>query len=166
MLGVGAILAILEHALPGLRWTRWLNIVSGGALLGLAYLSVGSPSPEVEMLSLDLLSAIALGWVVYQAAKGLPRWLGVCLEFAPVLYVGGISYGLYVCHPVLIDFISPRVAPRLGGGGAFAVSLAGALVVTSLSYYLFERPLNNLKDRVTIDRRLTRAGAPRESIDG
>ncbi len=73
------------------------------------------------------------------------------LEWAPLKYLGKISYGLYVYHFPVIWF-SGRIRD-LGVTGAYAqpltalIAFAGTLLIASLSYYLIEKPFLALKDR-------------------
>ncbi|MCG2841186.1 acyltransferase [Sandaracinobacter sp. RS1-74] len=66
------------------------------------------------------------------------------LDSAPLVWVGQISYGLYMWH--LLAFV---VAKRIVGAewtGAIAGFIL-SFVIAALSWYLFEKPLLKLKDR-------------------
>jgi len=73
------------------------------------------------------------------------------LDWAPMQYLGKISYGLYVYHLPVIWFASRVRDLGLPEPVAKAVTALIAFVITllvaSASYYLMERPLLNLKDR-------------------
>jgi peptidoglycan/LPS O-acetylase OafA/YrhL len=73
---------------------------------------------------------------------------------APLIYLGKISYGLYLFHDFFISLLCapPRVWPRilnfenhkqLGIPLAFALTVAAA----ALSYHFFERPILKFKER-------------------
>lgn len=77
------------------------------------------------------------------------------LQHPMMQYVGKISYGLYVYHfPIIFSllllrpkyktFISPGVEPVF----LFLTALALTVLVASLSYRLFEKPINDQKDRL------------------
>ena len=71
------------------------------------------------------------------------------LESAPLVFVGRISYGLYLFHaPVIACFGEDSLGwGHLGTTAlAFVLSLAAAL----LSFYLVERPFLRLKDRLGV----------------
>jgi len=73
------------------------------------------------------------------------------LEWAPIRYLGKISYGLYVYHHPIIWFAfdiqefgidRTYVKPI-----ATVIAFVGTLMIASLSYYILEKPLLKLKDR-------------------
>jgi peptidoglycan/LPS O-acetylase OafA/YrhL len=73
------------------------------------------------------------------------------LEWAPLRYLGKISYGLYIYHFPIIwlvsqipDFgVSEKFIPPL----IFILSFIGTVVVASLSYFVLEKPFLKLKER-------------------
>lgn len=73
------------------------------------------------------------------------------LDWAPLQYLGRISYGLYVYHFPVIWFagrirdlgVSEKNAPLL----ILILSFAGTVAIASLSYFILERPFLKLKDR-------------------
>jgi len=73
------------------------------------------------------------------------------LEMPWLRYLGKISYGMYVYHLPLIWFAERFLEERLQGEMTIwiriAVSLFATILIASLSYYLLERPILNLKDR-------------------
>jgi peptidoglycan/LPS O-acetylase OafA/YrhL len=73
------------------------------------------------------------------------------LEMPWLRYLGKISYGMYVYHVGLIWFVVRLLEERLQGEMAVwikaAVALAATILVATLSYYLLEKPILNLKDR-------------------
>ena len=81
---------------------------------------------------------------------GVDGIVGRVLAARPVMYVGKISYGLYVYHPFMPDVCrwmlrhwAPNVAlpwPVIGGA-----SMVLTFVVAALSWRFVERPFNDLK---------------------
>jgi peptidoglycan/LPS O-acetylase OafA/YrhL len=73
------------------------------------------------------------------------------LETAPLRYLGKISYGLYIYHfPMLWFVIRIRDIPGYAGTSHFQFDLlafVGTILIASLSYYLLEKPLIQMKDR-------------------
>ncbi len=73
------------------------------------------------------------------------------LSWAPLVWVGTISYGVYVWHEA-----APTVIWHLGllpfgnGWRMIGLKLACGLGVAALTWYGFERPINRLKDRASV----------------
>jgi peptidoglycan/LPS O-acetylase OafA/YrhL len=142
-LGLGAGLALL------LRANGRINIRSAPWMLAAGLMIVAELLPRQTMIMQIALDAIVpLGWhmlfvaVVYGAAVGFNGWAGRILTVQPVLYVGMISYGIYVFHLLVPDFVkllNIPIKPR-------AVSyIAVTLLCATISWYALERPLNSLK---------------------
>ena len=131
---IAAASVILGSALFA-RKQQWIE--GGGvywcfALLGYALLSRG------------ILTAIIFG---KQAWLSWPRTL---LEWAPMRYIGRISYGLYIYHYLVLFALG--LAPHLvAATGAEGVRVAAAIIITLLvaivSYELLEKPLLRLRPR-------------------
>lgn len=94
------------------------------------------------------------GWTAIQIAivvlllrplmsdRGLLRG---ALEFRPLVWVGRISYGLYLWHlPIFSQLGSLKVQTSI----RIIVMFMAAIAVTSLSYYLLERPFLRFKSRL------------------
>lgn len=73
------------------------------------------------------------------------------LEMPWLRYLGKISYGMYVYHLALIWFTWILLEERLTGDMArwikIGISLSATILVSTLSYYLLEKPVLNLKER-------------------
>jgi peptidoglycan/LPS O-acetylase OafA/YrhL len=68
----------------------------------------------------------------------------------PVQLLGEISYGIFLWHLLVLETVVRVLHQRLFTGSwltVFAISLAGSVVVASLSYVVVERPALRLKDR-------------------
>jgi len=63
------------------------------------------------------------------------------------MYLGTISYGVYLWHKVWIDFLKPDdPKAKYAFGTMLLVVMALTIVSATLSYYLLERPIMALKD--------------------
>ncbi|RWG08391.1 MAG: acyltransferase, partial [Mesorhizobium sp.] len=76
--------------------------------------------------------------------------LGKLAELPPLLFLGRISYGVYLYHPILLAYAvkaQPWIPLNVSeqGPGRFVVAGAATLLAASLSWALFEKPLNGLK---------------------
>ena len=99
-------------------------------------------------------AALLTGRVVLRASTGFRGPIGKLLEIKPLIYLGTISYGIYVYHnfipylmyktlglPSIADLLKLPYARPLDSlleGGI-------AIFVAALSWHFFERPINNLK---------------------
>lgn len=139
----GAILALLFHhwrELP--QWTRWF--LNPYLLLPLALIACHPQFVEANYLR-PYLAAGLVGATLYWPTPTTRAVLGL----RPLVYVAGISYALYIVHPL--------VAWSWLGSGAndmtvylkrpllFAVTFA----IAHLSTYYFEKPITDLGKRVT-----------------
>ena len=101
---------------------------------------------ELEYVALIL----AFAWLIAKATPDCRGVLGTLLALPPLVYLGRISYGVYLLHnfshiPVRLaaDFLH---VPALHAGAiGTLLQLAATLVAASLSWRFFESPLNSLK---------------------
>ncbi len=85
-----------------------------------------------------LLFSIFSVWLIAKASIGFNGWFGRFLQNRVVIYLGKITYGLYVYH----YFISWAF------DGNYKILYPFVTVtIASISWFLFERPINNLKER-------------------
>jgi peptidoglycan/LPS O-acetylase OafA/YrhL len=161
-LGLGAYLAMTIE--PELAPTPGLYRIGApafwaGALLLLASLVTSSAGGGrlLRFAAYDLGVALVAVWLVAQASAGFGRAAGMVLEFAPLRYLGTISYGIYLYHLMLPD-LALRVTGRLGhadllqplGDQTLPYLLfysALTIAVAAVSWHCFEGPINRLKDR-------------------
>jgi len=94
---------------------------------------------------------IFYGAVVARASLGIGGVPGKLLNFRPLLYLGKISYGLYVFH-YFAPMVVAHCAKSLGWETAlhqtsFAIPAYAAFTLTAAaaSWHLYERPINGLK---------------------
>jgi peptidoglycan/LPS O-acetylase OafA/YrhL len=158
-LGLGALLALRQGKAQG--W--WLPA-------GVSLFAACQVFRQVEALGWvvvtfeDLGLALACGWVVARAAEGRA---GRVLSLRPLLYLGTISYGLYVFHnfmpPLLADIRIPFAVRPI----RFLLLCGVTVVAASLSWYLFERPLGRLKRHFSeeVVRHDLISGGAREVVD-
>jgi peptidoglycan/LPS O-acetylase OafA/YrhL len=89
-----------------------------------------------------LLMALATAAVIAAAVSHQRGPVARLLSFAPLVFIGRISYGLYLWHyPLFIWLNSARTG--LTGSGLLALRLGVSLVVAIASFYLVERPIRH-----------------------
>jgi peptidoglycan/LPS O-acetylase OafA/YrhL len=151
LLGLGIATAIIERKGRFLgvdaRILRWLGLV--GAAFFVLYVRrfyLGRPGVGIAYATFG---PLALG--VATAALVLTLWqrpdwlLSRLLALRPFAYFGQISYGLYLFHPNCLGWTG-----RYFGHHTLVNAGAGLLVtlgVAMLSWHVFEKPINNLKNR-------------------
>ncbi len=101
-------------------------------------------------------------WAIGTAARGFRGPIGWFLTFPPVVYLGRISYGVYVLHlmvPELLLWLFPHVFTD-GRGNKLPrewwqlwTYSAVSVVLASLSWHLYEAPINRLKRYFEYDKR-------------
>lgn len=155
----GALLACvwnpsMNHGAVG-RWRgvgRWVPIaVSGGILLVARVTTTSSPWVYSGALSL-----FALGSMVLVMGAVQPGPLQRLLECKPLVWIGLVSYGLYLYHWPIFVWMSPE-RTGLGGVILFAARLAVTGLVTVVSYRLLETPIR--RRRRLISSRSVRSAA-------
>jgi peptidoglycan/LPS O-acetylase OafA/YrhL len=163
----GALLACCWHdpALDGVRRAVVRAGVAVGAPFVLLYPALGPAREGTAAHGLAVmfhltLAAVAAFAVVDGAGRGFGGTTGRVLGAAPLRYLGRISYGVYVQHTfVRTLLLGVGALPGLAPLGAWLratsqhplrwapFATATVLLTATASWYLFERPINVLKDR-------------------
>ena len=155
LLCFGALLACLrrEGALQaGSNALRRLGMLAFFALAGYLVLWFAFRDTLAHAMLGRSLTALFFGALVASAANGLGGAVGATLASAPVVWLGMISYGLYIWHPFVpraylaaVDALG--LDPEVFGVHYVRYPLLAALLlfVTSASYYLLERPIRALR---------------------
>lgn len=172
-LAMGSLLAIAVHSRRLSSDPERLEMFAPGVLAN-GSLAIGLPSiaiyvwlnytmafPEIMIVLRNLACALVFVWVVWRASTGFGGWVGRALSSAPLVYLGRISYGLYLYHFFLINPIRRAVArwlPSFGPQSWLEVGLlvAASLGVASVSWFLLEKPINTLKRYLPYDARTAR----------
>jgi len=119
---------------------------------------VSPQSPGYSPIASVLVSTLC-AWIVWRARQGLGGISGRLLSHGAVVYVGRISYGVYLYHvivPGLSDAMGIQRLPlvwRLFEAGSlhgFIVHCAIVIALAGLSFRYFEMPLRNLATPGTI----------------
>ena len=147
---LGALIAIWRKSGAALPVTRgWLGVVCGLAALGCyiaARLVRFGPFGGPWVAVIETLENVFLGWLLLRTAMGW-RGFGAWLFENPVLvFLGKISYGLYVFHVLVHVAIGPWLDHHglpLGNHVVVrsAILMALSIGFAALSYYYVEQPL-------------------------
>jgi peptidoglycan/LPS O-acetylase OafA/YrhL len=136
-LALGSLLCIAERE----QWN--MSSCSGQAAILLLAMAVvltkmRSPIPWIEDALCPAIVGLAATITVWRARKGFSGWFGVVLAWPPIVYLGRISYGIYLYHmvtPELVKFMP--FLRQFGFGGHLVLTIA----LAALSFHLMERPL-------------------------
>jgi peptidoglycan/LPS O-acetylase OafA/YrhL len=155
---LGALLALRKDQKD--RQSQPYPFGKAGLLLGFAALAVFvllrsmNQAWIIQYAIFDVGAALIAGWVVSGASIGFRGLTGRLLEMKPLVYVGTISYGIYVYHyfiPYLMhkSLGVPSIAEVIARPYAWPLDslLKGGITISvaALSWHFFERPINNLK---------------------
>jgi peptidoglycan/LPS O-acetylase OafA/YrhL len=153
-LGMGALVAVWSRMAVADAIGRWYLLRRAGtvAVAGLVGLRLAAAGGFGLPANLEqTLYAVAFAWLIAAAQSGVTGKIGRLLSWPPLVWLGVISYGVYVYH---------MFAPRIVGAGLRAVAapevlqagtplfLASALLtlaVANVSWLLLERPLLALR---------------------
>ena len=164
-LAVGALLALCSD-LEADRGAQRLRAVldrfalpAGLALyLGSLALQHRLPASHIGVTLAPLGEALVFCWLIGRASRGFGGITGRVLELRPLVYVGVISYGIYVFHllvPLLVEDLAGilGISYRDTGFVHFAAASALTVAIAALSWRFFEAPINGLKRHFPMPRR-------------
>jgi peptidoglycan/LPS O-acetylase OafA/YrhL len=102
---------------------------------------------DVYHLLIHLVLMLFLVSVIFSRDK----LMDAILNFKPVVYIGRISYGMYIFHMAVFNAVKMLIMPTLPGNGFAVISVTFVLTIfiALASYYLYEKPIMSLKHRLT-----------------
>jgi peptidoglycan/LPS O-acetylase OafA/YrhL len=103
------------------------------------------------MVLIDISASIVFAFLIFWAMQDRQSIFGKILAFRPLVYIGKISYGIYVYHafmtPLMIwswtEFNFPPIPPH--SILQPLVTTLMTIIVASISWYLIELPIGRLK---------------------
>jgi len=142
----GVALAALTSRFGPVRSRGWRAALEvAGCLsvvvLGVAWARLPGSSPTLYrggLLLCSVAAAVAIAAAI-QPTRGPVAWAA---SFKPLVWLGLISYGVYLYHWPIFVWLSPE-RTGLGGWSLFAVRLAVTLAVAVASYVVIEQPIRH-----------------------
>ncbi len=156
-LAMGGLIAIAQreapHWLKG-RWVGWLTAICGATFVLVCLFFTVTPWSAM-MRTIGFSAAdLAFAGVVVLLISSRHRWLLSICRWRWLVWLGTISYGLYLLHIPALTVTRRWITPWLGitpeGSLQLFVSMAVAIAAASLSWILFESQILRLKDRFTV----------------
>ena len=137
---VGCLLAYLVHrglaVHAAIRWTAWVPLVLMGVMMATV-----SDMTGFYYRGGSLVFCLVVAWLLLALGAGPPGGGPTrLLSWAPLAWIGLISYGIYLWHWPLILWLTPTTT-GLDGGALALLRLGATLAVATASYYLVERPI-------------------------
>ena len=141
-------------AFAGLAALRW----DTGGVLGIVQ-ALARPQPVAELLAELVLTAALMGLLVAPAVFGGGGLPGRVLAAAPLAWLGVVSYGVYLWHLTIAEWLAlPAVPQHFAAEGLdlardlpapvlLVLVLAASVAVAAVSYRGVELPFLALKDR-------------------
>jgi peptidoglycan/LPS O-acetylase OafA/YrhL len=153
-LATGALLAAYRGRTDA--WPRWMQLswmpLAAAAAIALWLKSVPM-TPQLDWMAwigAEVFPLVPLVMLVGCCSSGLKGPFGRMLELQPIMAIGRISYGIYLFHPIVLSLIvkaQPWIPMNVSeqGPARFVIGSMATLIIASISWAIFEKPLNNLK---------------------
>ncbi len=143
----GVICALVYHSIRinnnrliiAIEFLAWMSILAFIATIPSIYgLLTGVSAPKVLFHESHILYAIIWSTLILSMLYGT-GWLRQILDAKPLAFIGKISYSLYIWHLVVLILVYRGLdySPVAKGW----ISVTGAIVLATVSYYLIERPV-------------------------
>lgn len=164
LLGMGSLLAALYYgsvdgpakAARLVRWIFWPGlalfvIYAVARYLELVYGEAFPFGNRPALLVTGPASALLFTCLIYRAARGFTGITGAVLRLPLLLYIGKISYGIYVYHYIVEFAFDQHLFPALGVPSPesnihrFALYTSSTILVSIASWHAIEFPLSRLK---------------------
>jgi len=168
---VGCFLAFLtvgREPVPRVRKT--LHAVGPVALVGLlCFWVVGGAGPDLPAGWMYLggfqVCAVLAAAVLGDAQLADQGALGRVFSLRPLVWLGQVSYGVYLWHAAVIFYLARIKGARAGVEFDLSVIVA-TLALASASFYLVERPIRRYGRRITAGPGSLRSDAPLAASPG
>ena len=141
----------LKSRLP--TYGLWVGAPLAVCLRVLDWINASGPRFEVARLGFEnTMWALLFVWLIDRASRGFVGLVGRVLESRLLMYLGKISYGLYVVHLFMPDgvawlFRRSNLPYPENDLAEFVLLVTATVVIAACSWHVYERPLNDLKQR-------------------
>jgi peptidoglycan/LPS O-acetylase OafA/YrhL len=157
-LGLGAALAFIEQDERLNRhrngFLRGALIVGGVIVLLQAFLTATGQARGLVLVTAYAGPSLVFVWLVGSAARGFKGVTAAWLEWRVLLYIGKISYGIYLYHnfmPRLVRyFASVAGLGELSTLPLFAWATILTLLAAAASWHFIEKPISRVKERLSV----------------
>lgn len=153
--GIGALWSYIVVEQPEMipafrRQLRWATLL---ALACFLFILAQPHDSFFRIYQRTILSVLSLFFVVH-ATYGFRGLTGRVLMNPVLIYLGKISYGIYVYHMVVSSYLTGPILNKLSRFSPISLSnfwihlassFALLILVASLSWFLIEKPINTLK---------------------
>jgi len=146
-LATGAILGIIEVKRRSLTLKSFYKY----SLLAVTLITIfiwgywgGQRNNIIQILKPTLLNALYFSLIGFVITLNEKNTLKISLSSPLSKYIGRISYGLYVYHPLCYSFIIPTMEDK-NLFFCLIICIAVSIIIATLSYYLFEQKFIELK---------------------
>lgn len=155
-LGLGALLAYLTYERKDISISK-SNVIRVFLLIGLPATIILQILGSVDSNNLlynvlgDTAVGLTFAWLVANASIGFKGFTGKLLESQPLVYLGKMSYGIYLIHAAipsvyltLVDitgFPKEYIPTRI----VLILLTISTLILATLSWVFLEKPINELK---------------------
>ena len=149
---IGALAALVLASLSSLdvlRRRAFRVVVVAAALTLVTVLHSGRAAAPPMYFGVGSLVSLCAALVLI-GTFAADTWIGSLLEFGPLVWIGRISYGLYLWHyPVIAGMFENDRLARLGVDPAWwiPIQIVASLALATGSFYLLERPMLRFKQR-------------------
>ncbi len=134
-------------------WLRRIGLwVALPLLIAFEVLQVHHHDSRPGMAFTSTMAAGFFAWVIAGASTGFRGPIGPLLQFRPIVFMGKISYGIYLFHMFIPHLLARAHVPLPSGLWARFFVFAGVTVLLAIaSWYLIEAPINSLKRYLRYD---------------
>ena len=158
---VGCLLAVALKQGWGMRfWERMCRPLAAVATIALLQLSLWldyNDAPTAFLYRFVVGQAVEPFLLAIVLVQGIMLW-DRFLEWRPLRYLGTISYGMYLYHALALALVR-RLTTSEPGIPSTMLGIIATAALASVSFFLLERPVLKVKDRLQRPRSRVRSDA-------